>query len=355
MIGIVSHSEDLDGIVSGLLLSYYSNIVLGRITETKFVNYQELDATVLELAPRSDHFYMADLSQRNEQLSQAFAHLDPSKVHIYDHHKDSMATMDLWLDKATIHYTFNKQVCAADLVWEHLKPEFDKFLAEQTRMYLDEKEFHAKVGFKGETLHRFPGEIRATIDALEFLVQAAHSRDLWIKDVPEGCLLSDMLDVIGYEAFFKMLWENPSCGSKENFTPSMERYLIIAQRKLERSKKIAKSTSVSESVHKGFLEIKIIAALCDSYSSEVGHTFLSEYPYTIVGMIDIDSLQLSFRTNQETIDILGFGVNEIAKTFGGGGHPVAAGAPMSDMIIKNGPTYFAGFIKDHILSTERSK
>jgi hypothetical protein len=182
------------------------------------------------------------------------------------------------------------------------------------------------------------------------LVRATHSRDLWVNDVQEGIDLSAVIAMLGPQKTFELLTEGIHRVRRGNFTDLMDFCVDLDESLMEKAKAAANATAVRyfyfpDSPKSRAAGVTVVAAVTSGCQSDVGHMFLSKYPKAIVGLINLDKIGISFRTNQETIAQLGFGVNDIASTIvGGGGHPFAAGAPASDEILSGGSRALLNFI-----------
>lgn len=78
-----------------------------------------------------------------------------------------------------------------------------------------------------------------------------------------------------------------------------------------------------------FCGMKCGFVFAENYFSELGNRLCQIHPeIDFVAMIDMDDKTVSYRTVKENIDL----GNDIAKLFGGGGHPKAAGSQFTDEI-----------------------
>ena len=309
---VLTHIADLDGVASGVLLWYYLLYQNSKPPEVFFVDYDNCAEILEQEAPTASEVYIADISLRNPALIKCLEHLGKENVYIFDHHASSRPTFKLWEDRAQIWFDDSHQKCTADLIWEFGEDVFVRY---------------------NEALH----------DLKKF----THSADLWIRDQVMGEKLSDVIAVLGARYLFEKLTNQPEQCYYDNFTPDMMRASLQAEGRREQSKLIAKNTAYSMDID----GVKLTVALAAGASSHVGQMFIDEEPLSWVALIDIQGLRVSFRTNENTINKSGISVSDIAGYFGGGGHPVASGAPLTEVILQNGTKSFAENIAKVIHST----
>jgi len=336
---IVSHDADLDGVASAVLLFRYIKQFYAPASVTvRFSNYDDVKSVVEESVQNCDFLWIADLSIRDLSLVDVLA---KSKVNtfFFDHHADTSSFASQIKTFATVFFDDSGSKCAADLIWDFISPVFAEHIKGQASV--DE------------------------FESMAYLVRATHSRDLWVNDVQEGIDLSAVIAMIGPDKSLELLTEDIHRVHRANFTDLMEFCVDLDESLMEKAKTAAKATAIRyfyypDSPKSRAAGVSVIAAVTSGCQSDVGHMFLSEHPRAIVGLINLDKVGISFRTNQETIAQLGFGVNDIARTIeGGGGHPFAAGAPASEEILTGGSrallNFICGCIDKKIFETEGIK
>lgn len=307
---IVSHADDLDGVASAVLLAYYIGVKYKTQAEVMFAHYENVNEVIQVASEDATHLWISDLSVRDFKIVETLSKYTPDTLHFFDHHSDTLPFIEKISDIATVCFQSNGTKCAADLIWDFMNT--DNLLTPEI------------------------------YKCMEFLVRATHSRDLWINDVQEGTDLSAVIAILGPYSSYNCLIDSPQRVYRAHFSELMESCLRIANEQLESAKRLARF-----SAHKVFYRpdnpkscaagLTVIAAYTFGCQSDVGHMFLEETPRSIVALINLEKLTLSFRTNQSVIYQLGFGVNEIAKLFQGGGHTYAAGGFLTEEILTNGP------------------
>ena len=304
----VSHAADLDGVASAILLTHYIQAKFKTTPKVLFANYDDVGDVLDEALKTATHLWISDLSIRNLDLASKLAHFNSDTLYFFDHHADTIPFVEAIKDNATICFDSSGNKCAADLIWE----------------YISSENFDSK-------------------ESLEYLKKATRSRDLWINDTPEGASLSAVIAMLGPEKVYQHLMEGIHRVYRSNFTDLMEFCVHVADNGVNNAKNLARASMIKyfytpDSPKSCAAGLSVIAAFTTGCQSEVGDMFLTEIPRAMVGLINLETLTLSFRTTKDVIGQLGFGVNSIAQTIdGGGGHTYAAGAPLSKEILMQGP------------------
>jgi oligoribonuclease NrnB/cAMP/cGMP phosphodiesterase (DHH superfamily) len=311
---VISHADDLDGVASAILLSHYIQDKFLEKPEIKFANYDNVNDIVGESAKYATHLWISDLSIRNCDLVNNLRLFDADHLFFFDHHMDTQPFVDAIKDQATVCFHCTGEKCAADLIWEYMLQNMSMFSIERLGV------------------------------ALGHLVRATHSRDLWVNDVEEGSTLSAVIAMLGPDTSYQHLMEDITRVHRDNFTVLMNFCIRVADDSVTKAKNTANATKCRhfyrpDSPLSKAAGLTVITAYTFGCQSEVGDMFLQENSRTMVGLVNLEKLTLSFRTTQDVIQALGFGVNEIAKTIeGGGGHTYAAGAPANSTMLMGGPT-----------------
>ena len=311
---VVSHIADLDGVASAVLA--YSHLTRTRaITpHVLFADYDDAFEKVIEAAREMDEVWICDLSWKmtNIGLIDHLAHIQPDRLFFFDHHRSSRDCFDAWKGRATFFFDDSGESCTADLIWQYMISHG-----------------HA-------------------LDDIAPIVSAAHSRDLWIRNDPNGCEISSVIDELGALAVFEALVCDPSLIQITNFPRKWQDICKRAGQKLEKSYLVARNTMTKASVRNtdGAM-MPVMACIALGSISEVGERILNEEGGGFIGFIDLDHGGLSFRSTFPTIEKMGFGVNEIACRLhpNGGGHPVASGAANDVRHLTDGPN---ALLKDMI-------
>lgn len=314
----ISHDADLDGVASAILLTRYIEIVFGVTPKVLFASYDNVGEMIKQAATEATHLWISDLSVRDLDIVDCLSKYDNTTLYFFDHHADTAAFVAKIQDHATVRFVTDGSACAADLIWEYIQHTMV-----DARILTDEREVEAS--------------------CLKYLRCATHSRDLWVNNVPEGADLSAVIALLGPEKSYSLLIEDLSRVYRSNFTELMNFCVSSAEEQVDKAIKLAKASMIKsfylpESPKSRAAGLTVVAAMTVGCQSEVGNVFLSANPRTLVALINLEKLTLSFRTTPLVIQQLGFGVNEIAREFeGGGGHPYAAGAHLTTEILMAGP------------------
>lgn len=314
----LTHSADLDGVASAVLLTYYIEAKFKTTPKVLFSNYDNFGDVLEDALQDVTHLWISDLSVRDLELVDKLTKFTPETFYFFDHHADTEPFVQKIADIATVCFDSSGNKCAADLIWEYISPCLFKHDFRDCPDY-------------------------DTFSSLKHLTKATHSRDLWINDVPEGESLSAVIAMIGPDKTYECLTTNPSRAIRDNFTELMEFCVHLAEDGVNHAKNLAQKSMIKyfyapDSPKSCVAGLSVIAAFTTGCQSEIGDMFLTETPRAMVGLINLEALTISFRTTKDVISQLGFGVNTIAKTIeGGGGHTFAAGAPLSKEILMQGP------------------
>lgn len=287
MIKLITHN-DLDGIGCEVVfkLSYgdevdvlsvgnneVNNIVGQSLEELKFGIYEQL--------------FITDLSV-NEELAEII-NKEGLKVQLLDHHPSATH-----LNK----YSFAN-------VMTHLSDGFKNSGTHLSFTYLLDKLINK--GLCNESLENF--------------VELVRQYDTWEwKEIfrnEEAKQLSDLLYILGREKFVNdMLYRIKD--NEELFSETDELILEIKQKEIDNYINIKEK----ELIIKDFKLYKIGIVMADSYTSELGN-ILCERHEELDFVAIIKKETVSLRTVKDDVNL-----TDIAKQFGGGGHPKASGFPL---------------------------
>lgn len=287
MIKLITHN-DLDGIGCEVVfkLSYgdevdvlsvgnneVNNIVGQSLEELKFGIYEQL--------------FITDLSV-NEELAEII-NKEGLKVQLLDHHPSATH-----LNK----YSFAN-------VMTHLSDGFKNSGTHLSFTYLLDKLINK--GLCNESLENF--------------VELVRQYDTWEwKEIfrnEEAKQLSDLLYILGREKFVNdMLYRIKD--NEELFSETDKLILEIKQKEIDNYINIKEK----ELIIKDFKLYKIGIVMADSYTSELGN-ILCERHEELDFVAIIKKETVSLRTVKDDVNL-----TDIAKQFGGGGHPKASGFPL---------------------------
>ena len=161
----------------------------------------------------------------------------------------------------------------------------------------------------------------ARLKQFEKAVLLADDNDRWLHKRPESRKLALTVAALGGMRIYRELM---SVGSKLKYSPRMQEAYRTARRELAGSVALANRTRVER-----FMEgvgIKIVAALCRGYTSEVAEALRQDGTpgdsmEAVFLLYNLDDGRISLRkTPNCELDLA-----RLAGRFGGGGHPAAAG------------------------------
>jgi oligoribonuclease NrnB/cAMP/cGMP phosphodiesterase (DHH superfamily) len=164
------------------------------------------------------------------------------------------------------------------------------------------------------------GEEKPELIALENLVLLADDVDRWVLAVPGSRELAlAMRAMPQHEAYRALL----SLDASLVYTPEIEAALRRVEEELRRTFALADSTRhVSDLPARG---LTVVAAECVDYAGEVADRWSKSYKQAVFALFDHRSSGISFRRTPDcTVDL-----SRLAGTFGGGGHPAAAGCQIA--------------------------
>lgn len=291
---IVSHRADLDGVASAVLASEVAYAKNGSPPdEVFFADYDDAREVIARAAVGAEELWILDLSVKDEGIAAFFSHIPKERVFFFDHHVSTRPVISAWSDRATIYFDDGGSKCTADLVYGNAKKLAPKF---------------------------------KKTPAMDQLVAATHSQDLWIRDVREGALLSDCIAVLGAKEVYSELIEAPDSAFESKFPTRFQEAVQVAEIRRAASLNLARRTLVEFPLR----NTRFAYALSSGYQSETADTLLKEDPSRYIVLYDLSRGSASMRSVQPTVDATGIGCNEFASLFGGGGHPCAAGFPLFD-------------------------
>lgn len=311
---IITHG-DLDGLVSALVAMEISG---QEPNDVHFFSYEpdrdEKWSSLLvhhESSFQMSHedVWFVDISLRPGELEHARLPHKSSEWHWIDHHKSSLdfdpdGIFDevLLIAEELPSPNTNTSVCAADILWEtycNLQPA---------------------------------GKDPDLDNHLGSWVEVAHDRDLWINKNNERNIKLDMI----LKAHLKRGRERELLGYCQTamwpaIIDQFQPYWQDGMKAFENSCKTAQNTStvVIRAIPPN---IPVSIAWITGQGSDVADT-LYETGDEIIVMLQLfpENVAISFRTKRDDIDL-----SQIARAFGGGGHPKAAGGKLDHRHLMEG-------------------
>jgi oligoribonuclease NrnB/cAMP/cGMP phosphodiesterase (DHH superfamily) len=165
-------------------------------------------------------------------------------------------------------------------------------------------------------------------ESLEDFVELVRQYDTWEwKEIfrnEEAKQLSDLLYILGREKFVNDMVHRIK-NNEELFSRTDKAILKIKQKEIDNYINIKEK----ELIIKDFKLYKIGIVMADSYTSELGN-ILCERHEELDFVAIIKKETVSLRTVKDDVNL-----TDIAKQFGGGGHPKASGFPLSNVKLNN--------------------
>lgn len=295
MIKLFTHT-DLDGVGCAVL----AKLAFQNEVDIEYCNYGEINEKVLEYINKNDNnvpIYITDISV-NEEVANL---LDKrGNVQLLDHHPTALD-----LNK----YSWCR-VMVEDL--SCLKTSGTKMFYHWLGMngcFSDELE-------NNKLLNRFAELVRD------------YDTWRWAELGDEGIIckqVNDLLYLYGREKFISWCVSKICCSDSFNLDDTDKLLFDIKQKEIdnyveEKDKKLFTSPMC------GWIAGFVFA---DKYFSELGNRLCKMHPeIDFVAMIDMDGT-VSYRTIREDLDL----GQRVAKQFGGGGHPKAAGSQFSKEVM----------------------
>lgn len=277
---------DLDGVGCAVVAKrMYKDISI------TYCNYDEIDYEVSRFIDKESRFYdlvlITDISV-DEYVAKEIDEYIGHKTKLIDHH----ATAE-WLNKYK---------------WANVNPlHEDNVKSSGTSMLFDYLN-------QPDGLYDFVEKVRR-YDTWEW---STKYNDEHAKQ------LNDLLYIVGREKFFNRFVSNPSI----ELTDSEKLILDIEQDKINhyigKKKKQVKE--------KNILGYKAGVVFAEQYSSQLGNELAKEYvELDFIAIINTSSQSISYRGIKDYIDL----GKDVAKVFGGGGHPKAAGSQIDEKHLDN--------------------
>lgn len=259
---LITHN-DLDGVGCAVLFSAVMERT-GKEYRCYFEDYRTVNERIIQvLASKPHKILLTDISP-DEKVAEL---LDKSgiPIHLFDHHRTA-----LWLNSypwANVDTSY----CATRLLYDHIKRTWD-----------------------GVTMYKH-------------FVYLVNDWDMWLHEYETSKMLNTFLTAIGKERFVKRFLNDPW----PIFNSNEE---MIIEVELERKEEYVQKAVEKAKIYNNNYAVTI----AEKYKSEIGEKLLQLAPIAVI--IDPREDTVSLRSKDDKHD-----VSEIAKKFGGGGHPRAAG------------------------------
>ena len=310
MIAIISH-DDGDGVGPVVI----AKKIFGKDQVRYFcLGYENVDGTVMEWLSAHEHddtpLYITDISVNSETAEHLNERYKQGKfIKLIDHHPTATWLEDKyeWASVSPLMSDGVTKTCATQLFCDYLR---EKGL-------IHEKE--------NDVLNEY-AELVRLFDTWD-----------WVES-PRGVTakkLNDLLGMKGEKIFVSDILDRLARISPVLIDESDEKILKVEEERIKRyllqkEEEMVKSTFMYEEK-----TYKVGNVFAEQYHSELGKHLYDNYEeLDFIIIINMGKKRLSFRTSKEHVE-----VNIIAKAFGGGGHPKAAGCSLTketfDLFVSN--------------------
>ena len=295
MIKLFTHT-DLDGVSCEILgkIAFEEDINVVRC------NYGDIDAKVEEFingTEEYDKLFITDISVNKEIADKLLSISD--KVILLDHHKTA-----LWLNEypyalVQVEDESIGKMCGAYLFYEYLKKnhkEFDDTPA--LKLFID----YVRMYDTWEWKEKYDNIIPKRLNDLMYIDGPNEFIDKMVYRLGNNLFIFDDTDLM------KLQIEQTYINS------------YIAQKN--------ETLMVNDDL---FPEYTVGITFADKYISELGNKLCELHPeLDFVVLINMSTLAVSYRTVKDDLDL-----SDIAKGFGGGGHPKASGSRFDASIVND--------------------
>lgn len=261
-----------------------------------FVNNNEVNDAIVSLrcAPReAEHeVWITDLSWSDRAADRHLRALADRGVRVYwiDHHRTAIeryrgGNVDVPLAACVISERF----AASRLTWEHLRERLES-ARELSQVFLDFWPVVEKADDTDRWIHRIPG---------------SHELALLVRALGAGDAYRDLLEI----------------DRDVTYTPRMRAALERVEFELRRSLTAAERQRFSVELPGG---LTLVTSVCHGYPSEVADAWNKTTRNAVFALYDSKCLTVSLRRSSDCrVDL-----SRLARRFGGGGHPAAAGCEL---------------------------
>lgn len=271
----------------------------GRDVRPHFAGNPRINETILGLeieAPFEDQeLWITDISWTSKDADRKLRELAERGLPIYwiDHHRtaiERLATGEI--DVPFAHRIVDDRVSAALLVYEYLARRLAA-----------------------------AGERRPSFESFEQVALLADDNDRWIHAMDGSWKLALTLRALdGAEAFDEL----STLDERVEYTPVLEAAWNRVDGEMRRSFELAVRTRTTRDLD----GVQVVSAVCDGYPSEIADRWGKETQGAVFALFDLKGGGVSYRRSPDCpVDL-----SQVAKVFGGGGHPAAAGSEIPELL-----------------------
>lgn len=287
---------DLDGVGCAILARH----VFGDNVDVEYCDYNEINDKVGEFIHSESHDYdmifITDISV-NENVAKEIESYISDKTVLIDHHPTAK-----WLNKYKWANVEEFEIS--------INPDEEYVKASGTSLFYDY--LWRNYELNNELLFELAEKIRR-YDTWEW---ATKYNDIHAKQ------LNDLLYIVGKNNFVNRFVNNPSIELWDN-----EKFLLNIEQ--DRIKNYIKNKA-EELRRANILNYKTGVVFAEQYHSELGNVLAKQNPdLDFIVIINMASNKVSYRGIKDDIDL----GKDVAKIFGGGGHPKAAGSQFDEKLV----------------------
>ncbi len=296
VIQIISHGPScLDGVVAAAAVGRFYD---GQRVAARLVANNDADRVLQELELRGgeeDEIWITDLSWNQPATGEHLAELAHKGARIYwiDHHRTAVGRADAPEFKVPFAgRVLSEQYSAARLTFNYLRRRAGALPAARARAFEEFAPFAA----------------------------IADDHDRWIHRIPESEDWALAVQTLGGTESYREILRL----REPKLTRRLRTALEAGREAMARSLELARATMVDRRLENG---ITVRCACCFGYSSEVAAALYEGQNRTVIALFDLRSQGVSLRRSADSeVDL-----SVLARGFGGGGHPAAAGFATSDL------------------------
>ena len=295
MIKLFTHT-DLDGVSCEIL----GKIAFEEDIDVVRCNYGDIDAKVEEFinsAEEYDKLFITDISVNKEIADKLLSVSD--KVILLDHHKTA-----LWLNEypyalVQVEDESVGKMCGAYLFYEYLKKNHKEFNdTPALKLFID----YVRMYDTWEWKEKYDNIIPKRLNDLMYIDGPNEFIDKMVYRLGNNLFIFDDTDLM------KLQIEQTYINS------------YITQKN--------ETLMVNDDLFPGYT---VGITFADKYISELGNKLCELHPeLDFVVLINMSTLAVSYRTVKDDLDL-----SDIAKRFGGGGHPKASGSRFDASIVND--------------------
>ena len=288
---VISHGPNcLDGLTCTVVAARYFS---GRRFQPIFASNREIDDVLREYDPShpdDEELWITDISWRDPSTNLHLGSLSERGLELYwiDHHKTAIdRRAEGKLHVPFTDYVLDDRYAASRLLFDYLCNRVNE-----------------------------RSESRPGLLALHNLVMLADDVDRWVLEVPGSRELALAVRAMAQQEAYNSLL---AMDSNLTYPPEIERAFRRVKDELARTFVMAETTRhVAELPSRS---LTVVAAECDDYAGEVADRWSKNYERAVFALYDHRSDGISFRRTRDCpVDL-----SRLAGSFGGGGHPAAAG------------------------------